>query len=78
VESGVSDKELEDRARAKIEAGTCDLVVANDAQKKGVAFGTDTNEVLIVGGQDFAKQVPLTSKREIASQIVDVIIERMK
>ena len=78
VESGVSDKELEKRARAKIEAGTCDLVVANDAQKKGVAFGTDTNEVLIVGGKDFTKNVPLAPKREIARHIVDVIIERMK
>jgi len=77
VESGVSDKELEHRARAKIEAGICDLVVANDAQKKGVAFGTDTNEVLIVGRKDYMKHVPLAPKSEIARQIVDVIIERM-
>ena len=78
VESGVSDKELDTRARAKIKAGTCDLVVANDEQKKGVAFGTDTNEVLIVGGKSFAKHVPLAPKREIARQIVDVIVEKMK
>jgi phosphopantothenoylcysteine decarboxylase/phosphopantothenate--cysteine ligase len=78
VESGVSDKELEERARAKVKTGICDLVIANDAQKKGVAFGTDTNEVLIVGGRDYKKRVPLAPKREIARQIVDVIIERMK
>ncbi|MHA1576395.1 MAG: bifunctional phosphopantothenoylcysteine decarboxylase/phosphopantothenate--cysteine ligase CoaBC, partial [Candidatus Thorarchaeota archaeon] len=48
VESGISEKELEKRARAKIDAGTCNLVVANDEQKKGVAFESDTNEVLIV------------------------------
>lgn len=78
VESGVSDKELDTRARAKIKAGTCDLVVANDAQKKGVAFGTDTNEVLIVGGKNYAKHIPLAPKREIARQIVDVIVEKMK
>ncbi|MFW9812098.1 MAG: bifunctional phosphopantothenoylcysteine decarboxylase/phosphopantothenate--cysteine ligase CoaBC, partial [Candidatus Thorarchaeota archaeon] len=78
VESGVSDKDLENRARAKIKSGICDLVVANDAQKKGVAFGTDTNEVLIVGGEDYKKHIPLAPKSEIARQIVDVIIERMK
>ena len=78
VESGVSDKELEARAREKIKAGICDLVVANDEQKKGVAFGTDTNEVLIVGSKNFAKHVPLAPKREIARQIVDIIVEQMK
>ncbi len=78
VESGVSDKELEERARAKVKAGICDLVVANDAEKKGVAFGTDTNEVLIVGGKDYKKHVPLGPKSEIARRIVDVIIEMMK
>ncbi len=78
VESGVSDKELDTRAREKIKAGICDLVVANDEQKKGAAFGTDTNEVLIVGGKSFAKHVLLAPKREIARQIVDVIVEQMK
>jgi len=78
VESGVSDKELETRAREKIKAGICDLVVANDEQKKGVAFGADTNEVIIVGGKSFKKHVLLAPKREIARQIVDVIVEQMK
>lgn len=78
VESGVSEKELDARAREKVKAGICDLVVANDEQKKGVAFGTDTNEVLIVGDSGYAKHVPLAPKREIARQIVDVIIEKMK
>ncbi|MFX1483395.1 MAG: bifunctional phosphopantothenoylcysteine decarboxylase/phosphopantothenate--cysteine ligase CoaBC [Promethearchaeota archaeon] len=78
VESGVSDDELDARARAKIKAGTCDLVVANDEQKKGVAFGADTNEVLIVGKKGYSKHIPLASKREIARHIVDVIVEKMK
>ncbi len=78
VESGVSDKELEKRARAKIDAGICNLVVANDEQKKGVAFEADTNEVLIVGPKDFKVEVPLASKREVARQIVDVLVKRMR
>lgn len=78
VESEVSDKELEKRAKAKIEAGICDLVVANDAYREGVAFGTDTNEVLIVGSEGVVKKVPLSSKRDVAREIVDVMIQRMK
>jgi phosphopantothenoylcysteine decarboxylase/phosphopantothenate--cysteine ligase len=78
VESEVSDKELEKRAKEKIDAGVCDLVVANDAHREGVAFGTDTNEVLIVGSEGVVKKVPLSSKRHVAREIVDVMIQRMK
>jgi len=78
VESGVSDDELASRARTKIDAGICDLVVANDEQRKGVAFGTDTNAVLIVGPDNYTKSVELAPKREIARHIVDEIVERMK
>ncbi|MBE0527492.1 MAG: bifunctional phosphopantothenoylcysteine decarboxylase/phosphopantothenate--cysteine ligase CoaBC, partial [Candidatus Thorarchaeota archaeon] len=75
VESGISEKELEERARAKIDAGICNLVIANDEQKKGVAFESDTNEVLIVGSKGTVKKVPLSTKREVARHIVDVIVK---
>jgi len=78
VESGVTDEELAVRARTKIDAGICDFVVANDAQRKGVAFGTDTNAVLIVGAGDYTKSIDLAPKREIARHIVDEIVERLK
>jgi phosphopantothenoylcysteine decarboxylase/phosphopantothenate--cysteine ligase len=78
VESEVTDKELEKRARVKIDAGICDLVVANDAYREGVAFGTHTNEVLIVGSEGVVKKVPLSSKRDVAREIVDVIVQRIK
>jgi phosphopantothenoylcysteine decarboxylase/phosphopantothenate--cysteine ligase len=77
VESGSSDDELEKRARAKIETGICNLVVANDEQKKGAAFEGDTNEVIIVGPKDFIQHIPLASKREVAHQIVDVMVKSM-
>ncbi|TXT57611.1 MAG: Coenzyme A biosynthesis bifunctional protein CoaBC [Candidatus Thorarchaeota archaeon] len=75
VESGVSDEELEKRARKKIETGICNMVVANDALRKGVAFGTDTNQVLIVGPEDIL-ETELASKRDIARTIVDEIVRR--
>lgn len=78
VESGISKKELEKRARTKIEAGICNLVIANDEQKKGVAFESDTNEVLIVGPESSVDHVPLASKRKIAHHIVDAIVKKMK
>ena len=77
VESGVTDEELEKRAREKIDSGICDMVVGNDAQRKGVAFGVDTNEVLIIGPDGFSEKVPLASKREVARRIVNVLVERI-
>ncbi len=77
VESGLSEKELENRAREKIDAGICNLVIANDEQKKGAAFESDTNEVLIVGPKGVIEKVPLSSKREVARHIVDVIVKRI-
>jgi phosphopantothenoylcysteine decarboxylase/phosphopantothenate--cysteine ligase len=78
VESGVTDDELASRARTKIDAGTCDLVIANDEQRRGVAFGTDTNAVLIVGPKGYTKSIELAPKREIARHIVDEIVAKMK
>ncbi len=75
VESGVSDKELVARGKEKIEAGICDMVVANDAAREGVAFGTDTNQVIIIGKEDIQTKIPLSSKREIAGAIVDAMLE---
>ncbi len=78
VESGVTDNELESRARTKIDAGICDLVIANDEQREGVAFGTDTNAVLIVGPNNYTRSVDLAPKREIARHIVDEIVNKMR
>jgi len=78
VESGISEDELERRAKIKIDAGTCNLVIANDEQKEGVAFESDTNEVLIVGPEGVVEKVSLSSKREVARHIVDVIVERIE
>ena len=78
VESGVTDEELEKRARTKIDAGTCNMMVANDAKRKGVAFGTETNEVLILDKSGIVEKVPLSSKREVAKRIMDAIAPRIR
>ncbi len=73
LESGISDKELEKKAMVYIDSGVCNLMVANDASREGVAFGTETNEVLIVGSKGLVKKVPLSSKRDVAREILDTI-----
>jgi phosphopantothenoylcysteine decarboxylase/phosphopantothenate--cysteine ligase len=75
VESGVSDEELIARGKEKIQSGICDMMVANDAAREGTAFGTDTNQVIIIGKEDTQKKIPLSSKREVAKAIVDTMLE---
>ncbi|MGV9169842.1 MAG: bifunctional phosphopantothenoylcysteine decarboxylase/phosphopantothenate--cysteine ligase CoaBC [Promethearchaeia archaeon] len=78
VEVDVEEKELEKRARKKIQSGICNLIVANDAAKKGVAFGTDTNQVILVGESGFVQKTPKKSKRDIARIILEEVIRRIE
>ncbi len=69
----VSEEELVVSARKQIEKSGADFVVANDVHVEGSGFGSDRNQVVIVGGDTFS--MPLTSKREIAQNIVRKIIK---
>ena len=61
-------------ARSKMEKKGLDLVVANDITKAGAGFNTDTNIATIIT-RDSESEQPLMSKRELADQILDAIIE---
>ncbi|MFP3985218.1 MAG: bifunctional phosphopantothenoylcysteine decarboxylase/phosphopantothenate--cysteine ligase CoaBC [Candidatus Bathyarchaeia archaeon] len=63
------------RRRVKADA---DLVVVNDVGKKGVGFGTETNEVFIIDKERRVIHVPLASKREVAKKILDIVNGRLK
>lgn len=77
AEHNLSDKELVEKAYELIKEVGADLVVVNDVGKKGVGFGVDTNEVHIVDRNKTAIHVPLTTKREVAKRLFDVINEKI-
>jgi phosphopantothenoylcysteine decarboxylase/phosphopantothenate--cysteine ligase len=54
-----------------------DLVVANDVSAHGVGFDHDTNAVTILGSDGTSREVPLTSKLEVAHAILDSVIDRL-
>ena len=62
-------------ARKQINDAGTDLVVANDVSHEDCNFGSDKNEVLIIGSDVLS--VPLASKDEIAKTIVNVISEKL-
>lgn len=57
----------------KLESKHLDMIVLNSLQDKGAGFGCDTNKVTLFFADGTKKDVPLQSKEDIASCIVDTI-----
>jgi phosphopantothenoylcysteine decarboxylase/phosphopantothenate--cysteine ligase len=64
---------LVQNAYEKLKRKNLDLVVANDVTKQGIGFGSDDNEVTIIGARGRAKHVPKLSKEEVAHVILDSV-----
>jgi phosphopantothenoylcysteine decarboxylase/phosphopantothenate--cysteine ligase len=62
---------LLEAARKKVTSKRLDLIVGNDVTAEGSGFGTDTNQVLLVGRDGAVEELPLLSKREVAGRILD-------
>jgi phosphopantothenoylcysteine decarboxylase / phosphopantothenate---cysteine ligase len=67
-----------DEARRKLREKRCDLVVANDVTAAGAGFGTDTNQVTILGPGDALEALPLLGKDEVAHRVWDRVIDLMR
>ena len=75
AEFNITKSEMIKCARKQIENAGTDLVIANDISKDNCHFGSDNNEVLIVG--DDVLTIPLASKREIAKSIFDILSQKV-
>ncbi len=69
---------LIDNARAKVDAKSLSLIVANDVTKEGSGFGTDTNQVTLINAKGEAEELPLLSKYEVGHHILDRTLELLK
>ena len=75
AEFNISKDDIISCARKQIESAGTNLVIANDISKSQCHFGSDSNEVLIV--DEDVISVPLSSKKEIAKRIFDVISQKL-
>ena len=66
---------LLENAKSKLISKHADLVVANDVTKTGAGFETDTNDVVIIDKEGNEYPSGLVSKSEVASLILDKLIE---
>ena len=64
--------------KKKLTEKNLDAIVINNVLEKGAGFGVDTNIVTYLNKEKRQKNLPLASKREIAEQILQLIVDDMK
>lgn len=64
-----------ENAIKKLHKKNCDLIVLNSPSEKGSGFGHDTNEVTLIDKNENQKHLGLKSKKEIAREILEYVIE---
>jgi phosphopantothenoylcysteine decarboxylase / phosphopantothenate---cysteine ligase len=60
-----------ERARRKRTAKGVDIIVHNDVSVAGIGFGSDRNEITLLGPGDREEALPRMAKRECAARILD-------
>lgn len=63
-------RDMLENSRAKLEKKNVDMICANNLKVAGAGFGTDTNVITLIT-QDDITELPLMSKEEAASRIID-------
>ena len=74
AEYGLSEKKLIEEASKKLKDSNADFVIANEISRTDRGFESDDNEVYIISKNGKVKKIELTSKREVAKQIVEYVL----
>ncbi len=78
TEYNVSNDQLVNEAFEILTEKTADLVAANDVGHEGVGFQSETNELYVVDGEKKVVHISLADKREVARQLVDIVVKQLK
>jgi phosphopantothenoylcysteine decarboxylase/phosphopantothenate--cysteine ligase len=70
--------DLEANVREKLARKKLDLIVGNDIAAPGTGFGSDNNQVIIMGRDGKAERTPLLPKADIADRILDRVAKLLK
>jgi phosphopantothenoylcysteine decarboxylase/phosphopantothenate--cysteine ligase len=67
-------QDLVANARAKLEAKGLALIVANDINAPDTGFGVDTNRVTLIDAHGAIQELPLMTKYDVASAILERVV----
>ncbi len=68
----------EQNALSKMQRKNLDFIVLNSLQEPGAGFRCDTNRITIIDREGKKQQFDLKSKKEVAGDIVDKLIEKFR
>ncbi|MFX1269629.1 MAG: bifunctional phosphopantothenoylcysteine decarboxylase/phosphopantothenate--cysteine ligase CoaBC, partial [Promethearchaeota archaeon] len=75
AETNVSRTQLIDRAYKRLLKSEIELIVANDIGRDDIGFSSKDNEVYIIDKEKHITHVEKSTKRYVASRILDVVLE---
>lgn len=65
-----------ENAKMKLINKNLDFIIANDITSKETGFGSEDNKVIIISNTGYERELEKMSKREVASNIFDTILEK--
>ena len=65
-------------AQRKLDSKSLDLLAANDVSRKDIGFNSDENQVTFIQANGVSDQTPKTSKRQIATALVERLADILK
>jgi phosphopantothenoylcysteine decarboxylase / phosphopantothenate---cysteine ligase len=71
-------EDLIKNAQGKLAPKGLDLIVANDITRTDAGFGSDDNQVVLIGRDGRAEELPLMSKADVADRILDRLVELLR
>ncbi|GAB4032693.1 bifunctional phosphopantothenoylcysteine decarboxylase/phosphopantothenate--cysteine ligase CoaBC [Spirosoma gilvum] len=72
-----TDNEVENAIK-KLHAKNLDWIVLNSLRDPGAGFGHDTNKITVIDKDDQTHEFALKSKDEVAHDLVNLVIEKLK
>ena len=70
-----NDEEIQLAAKVKKNQKGCDLIMANAIDIPNQGFGENPNGGFLIGPENFVQKLPITSKIDLAHQLLDALIE---
>ena len=75
--SNLTESDLLDNAKWRMEKAEADMVAVNDISKKGAGFETDTNEMFIITHNGYKEKIAMDLKENVAKRIIDILAKEI-